>query len=89
MLGMTKEQVETAIHNWYENNPDKVASFVQGFVTGSNDDDDVLQLVSRVMASVGTTVAMAAISDIIEQNNKILTEQVNQLINNKLNNNNM
>lgn len=85
MLGMTKEQIETAIHDWYKNNPEKVSAFVQGFVTGSNDDDDVLQLVSRVMASVGTTVAMAAISDIMEQNNKILTEQINQLIDNKLN----
>lgn len=89
MLGLTKEQIETAIHDWYKNNPDKVSAFVQGFVTGSNDDDDVLQLVSRVMASVGTTVAMAAISDIIEQNNKVLTEQINQLIESKININRM
>ena len=89
MLGMTKEQIETAIHDWYKNNPEKVSAFVQGFVTGNNDDDDVLQLVSRVMASVGTTVAMAAISDIMEQNNKILTEQINQLIDTKLNINHM
>ena len=87
MLGMSKKQIETAVDNWYKNNPDKISSFVQGFGTAnSSDDDDVLHLVSRVMASVGSTVALAAITDIMEQNNKVLTTQINQLIDEKIKN---
>lgn len=85
MLGMTQQQIEVAIDEWYKNNPDKVSSFVQGLSIGSTtDDDDVIQLVSRVMASVGSTVAMHAIADVLEQNNKILTQQINALIDEKI-----
>lgn len=85
MLGMSRQQIEVTIDEWYKNNPDKVSSLVQGLNVGSaTDDDDVIQLVSRVMASVGSTVAMHAIADVLEQNNKILTQQINALIEEKL-----
>ncbi|MDD4602133.1 hypothetical protein SDC9_37329 [bioreactor metagenome] len=86
MLGMTKHEIQTAVDNWYKENPDKITSFMQGFNTGTNDDDDVLNLVSRVMASVGSTIAMHAISDVFEQNNQLLTQQINALIDEKVNN---
>lgn len=85
MLGMTKQEIQAAVDEWYKNNPDKVASFMQGFATEA-DDDDVYHLVSRVMASVGSTVAMHAISDVFEQNNKVLTQQINELIDKKIKN---
>ncbi|NLP41272.1 MAG: hypothetical protein GX348_03600 [Veillonellaceae bacterium] len=84
MLGMTKQEIQDAVDEWYKNNPDKVASFMQGFATNT-EDDDVYHLVSRVMASVGSTVAMHAISDVFEQNNKLLTQQINELIDKKIN----
>lgn len=84
MLGMSKQEIEIAIDNWYKNNPEKISSFVQSFSESNTNDDDVVQLVSRVMASVGSTVAMAAIADIIEQNNKLLTMQIHKLIEEKI-----
>ena len=84
MLGMTKQEIQAAVDEWYKNNPDKVASFMQGFATDA-EDDDVYHLVSRVMASVGSTVAMHAISEVFEQNNKVLTQQINELVDRKIN----
>lgn len=80
MLGMSQEQLEQAIHTWFENNQDKVSTFIQGFEGDCTADDDVYHLVSKVMASVGSTVAMSAVTEIIAQNNALLSQQVDALI---------
>ena len=80
MLGMSQEQLEQAIHEWFENNQDKVGIFIEGFEAAGADDDDVYHLVSKVMASVGSTVAMSAVTEIIARNNALLSEQIDTLI---------
>lgn len=84
MLGMTREQIEQAVHDWYANNQDKVNLFIQEFGMHSDCGDDVLELVTGVMASVGSTVAMSAVKDILVQNNELLSLQVNELIDTKI-----
>lgn len=84
MLGMSHEEIETALSEWFDNNQDKVAEHIQGFNTVGQNDDDVMELVSKTMASVGTSIAMSAITDILYQNNKLLTRQINELICEKL-----
>jgi len=84
MLGMTREQIEQAVHEWYENNQDQVASFLNDFTMQSDCGDDVLELVTGVMASIGATVALSAIKDILVQNNELLTVQINELIDAKI-----
>ena len=39
MLGMSQEQLEQAIHEWFENNQDKVGMFIEGFEAAGADDD--------------------------------------------------
>ena len=80
MLGMSQEQLEQAIHEWFENNQDKVSMFIDGIEAAAADDDDVYHLVSKVMASVGSTVAMSAVTEIIARNNAILSEQIDTLV---------
>ncbi|WP_027938212.1 hypothetical protein [Anaeroarcus burkinensis] len=80
MLGMSQEQLEQAIHEWFESNQDKVSMFIEGFEAAGADDDDVYNLVSKVMASVGSTVAMSAVTEIIARNNALLSEQIDALI---------
>ena len=80
MLGMSQEQLEQAIHEWFENNQDKVSMFIEGFEAAGADVDDVYHLVSKVMASVGSTVAMSAVTEIIARNNALLSEQIDTLI---------
>jgi hypothetical protein len=84
MLGMNREQLEQAVHDWYANNQDKVNLFIQDFGIQSDCGDDVLELVSGVMASVGSTVAMSAIKDILIQNNELLDLQIHELIDAKI-----
>ena len=38
MLGMSQEQLEQAIHEWFENNQDKVSMFIEGFEAAGADD---------------------------------------------------
>ncbi len=85
MLGMTREQIEEAVDEWYLNNQDKVSSFIQGFGEDSGDcGDDVTALVSKVMASLGATVALAAVKDILVQNNEVISAQLDALIDAKI-----
>lgn len=80
MLGMTREQIDQAVDEWYLNNQDQVSSFIQGFGAASDCGDDVMELVTKVMASIGTTVALSAIKDILTKNNEIITAQIDELI---------
>lgn len=84
MLGMTREQIEQAVQDWYANHQDKVNLFIQEFGAHSDCGDDVLELVTGVMASVGSTVALSAIKDVLVQNNELLDLQVNELIDIKI-----
>ncbi len=80
MLGMTREQIDQEVDAWYLNNQDQVASFIQGFGGAGDCGDDVMELVTKVMASIGTTVALAAVKDLLAKNNEMISSQIDALI---------
>lgn len=84
MIGMSREEIEQFFDDWYQNNPETIDRCLQGVGRASDCGDDVIEMISKVMGAIGTTVALAAFKDFIVVYNARLEQQIEQIVETKL-----
>lgn len=84
MIGMTREEIELFFDDWYQNNPETIDRCLQGVGRAADCGDDVIEMISKVMGAIGTTVALAAFKDFIVVYNARLEEQIEQIVEAKI-----
>lgn len=84
MIGMTREEIEQFFDDWYKNNPETIERCLQGVGRASDCGDDVVEMISKIMGAIGTTVALAAFKDFIVVYNAHLEQQIEQIVEAKI-----
>lgn len=84
MVGMTREEIEQFFDAWYQNNPETIERCLQGVGRAADCGDDVIEMISKIMGAIGTTVALAAFKDFIVVYNARLEQQIEQIVDAKI-----
>ena len=84
MIGMTRQEIEQIFDDRYQNNPETIERWLQGVGRASDCGDDVIEMISKVMGAIGTTVALAAFKDFMVLYNERLEQQIEELVEAKI-----
>lgn len=84
MIGMTREEIEQFFDDWYQNNPETIERCLHGVGRAADCGDDVIEMISKIMGAIGTTVALAAFKDFIVVYNARLEQQIEQIVDAKI-----
>lgn len=84
MIGMSREEIEQFFDDWYQNNPETIDRCLQGVGRAADCGDDVIEMISKIMGAIGTTVALAAFKDFIVVYNARLEQQIEQIVDAKI-----